>query len=81
MRGALNVPMMKDPEVLDKLDYKCIYGLCVRYEEHLKVCAEAVSTEQNNLAARIREVVLIQSFQYLNEMSVCKSYTSILTLD
>ncbi|GAB6033601.1 hypothetical protein CHUAL_013606 [Chamberlinius hualienensis] len=56
MRGALNVPTMKDPEILDKLDYKVIYELCARYEEHLKLSAEAVSTDQNALAARMREI-------------------------
>jgi len=56
MRGALSAPMLKDPEILDKLDYRSIHGLCLRYEEHLKLSAETVSAEQNSLAARIREI-------------------------
>lgn len=56
MRGALNIPTMRDPDVLDKLDYKGVLGVCLRYQEHLKHCAEAVATEQNALATRIREI-------------------------
>ncbi|GFW28068.1 BLOC-1-related complex subunit 5 [Trichonephila clavipes] len=58
MRGALNIPntTIHDPEVLDKLDYQCILRLCQRYQDHLKMCAETVSTEQNALIQRIREI-------------------------
>ncbi|GBN37611.1 BLOC-1-related complex subunit 5 [Araneus ventricosus] len=56
MRGALNIPTIHDPEVLDKLDYQCILRLCQRYQDHLKMCAEIVSTEQNALTQRIREI-------------------------
>lgn len=56
MRGALNIPTMRDPDVLDKLEYKGVLGVCLRYQEHLKDCAEVVSVEQNALATRIREI-------------------------
>lgn len=56
MRGALNIPTVRDPEVLDKLDPQGLFQLCLRYQDHLRYCAEAISTEQNALAARIREV-------------------------
>lgn len=56
MRGALNIPTMRDPDVLDKLDHRGILELCVRYQDHLRQCAEVVSTEQNALATRIREI-------------------------
>ncbi|GIX78757.1 BLOC-1-related complex subunit 5 [Caerostris darwini] len=56
MRAALNIQTIHDPEVLDKLDYQCILRLCQRYQDHLKMCAEIVSTEQNVLTQRIREI-------------------------
>lgn len=56
MRGALNIPTVHDPEVLNKLDHQSIASLCQRYQDHLKLCSEVVSTEQNALTQRIREV-------------------------
>ncbi|XP_054720491.1 BLOC-1-related complex subunit 5-like [Uloborus diversus] len=56
MRGALNIPTVHDPEVLDKLDHQVILNLCQRYQDHLKMCAEVVSTEQNALTQRISEI-------------------------
>ncbi|XP_071035812.1 BLOC-1-related complex subunit 5 [Parasteatoda tepidariorum] len=56
MRGALNIPTIQDQEILDKLDHQCILNLCQRYQEHLKLCAEIVSAEQNVLTQRIREI-------------------------
>lgn len=56
MRGALNIPTVQDPDILDKLDHQVILRLCQRYQEHLRLCAEVVSTEQNALTQRIREI-------------------------
>lgn len=56
MRGALNIPTVRDPEVLDKLDHQVVFQMCLRYQEHLRHCAEVVSLEQNALAGRIREI-------------------------
>ncbi|PRD20766.1 UNVERIFIED_CONTAM: Borcs5 [Trichonephila clavipes] len=68
MRGALNIPntTIHDPEVLDKLDYQCILRLCQRYQDHLKMCAETVSTEQNALIQRIREVKVVNLARQIN---------------
>ncbi|KAG8197901.1 hypothetical protein JTE90_020280 [Oedothorax gibbosus] len=56
MRAALNIPTVHDPEILNKLDHQTIAGLCQRYQDHLKLCSEIVSTEQNALTQRIREI-------------------------
>ena len=56
MRGTLNLPAVRDPEVLERLDPNGLLNLCLRYEQHLALCSETVSFEQNNLASRIRDV-------------------------
>lgn len=56
MRGALNIPTVQDPEVLDKLDHQVILRLCQRYQEHLRLCSEVVSSEQNAITQRMREI-------------------------
>uniref|UniRef100_T1J5R9 BLOC-1-related complex subunit 5 n=1 Tax=Strigamia maritima TaxID=126957 RepID=T1J5R9_STRMM len=61
MRGALNIPTMTDVDVLDKLDHGSILNVCSRYQEHLKQCSEVVSTEQNTLATRVREIDFVIS--------------------
>ncbi|XP_076334057.1 BLOC-1 related complex subunit 5 isoform X1 [Tachypleus tridentatus] len=56
MRETLNVPSVRDPEVLNKLDHDGVLKLCLRYQDHLRQCTEVVSGEQNSLASRIREI-------------------------
>jgi len=56
MRGALNIPTVRDPDVLDKLDHKVVLDLCARYQDHLRQTAETVSFEQNYLTTRVREI-------------------------
>jgi len=58
MRGSLNVPTSsRDLDVLDKLDHEQILMLCLRYQEHLRQLADAVSFDQNALCVRIKEVM------------------------
>ncbi|XP_059482638.1 BLOC-1-related complex subunit 5 [Neocloeon triangulifer] len=56
MRGTLNLPAARDPEVLERLDPGGLVGLGSRYQQHLARCSDMVATEQNQLAARIKEV-------------------------
>ncbi|KAK7873285.1 hypothetical protein R5R35_011351 [Gryllus longicercus] len=56
MRGTLNLPAMRDPEVLERLDPSGLLGLCLKYQQHMSICSELVSNEQAHLAHRIRDL-------------------------
>ena len=57
LRGSLNVPTSsRDLDMLDKMDYRQLLLLCLRYQEHLKQLSEAVAFDQNALCIRLKEV-------------------------
>lgn len=55
MRGTLNLPAVRDPEVLERLDPQPMFNLCTRYQTHLTTCANLIATEQNTLTQKVRE--------------------------
>lgn len=59
MRGTLNLPAARDPEVLERLDPTPFNNLCLRYQNHLYTCANLVATEQNLINQKIKEVCRI----------------------
>lgn len=63
MRGTLNLPAVRDPEVLERLDPQPLFSLCQRYQTHLTSCANLIATEQNIITQKVREVLLIEFFQ------------------
>ncbi|XP_049860935.1 BLOC-1-related complex subunit 5 [Schistocerca gregaria] len=56
MRGTLNLPAARDPEVLERLDPSGPLALCQRYQHHLTLCSELVSSEQAAINLRMREI-------------------------
>jgi len=57
MRGSLNVPTSsRDADMLDKMNHEQLLTLCMRYQEHLRQLADAVSFDQNALCVRIKEI-------------------------
>ncbi|CAB3375065.1 Hypothetical predicted protein [Cloeon dipterum] len=56
MRGTLNLPAARDPEVLERLDPGGLVALGSRYQQYLANCADMVAAEQNQLTGRVKEV-------------------------
>lgn len=56
MRGTLNLPAVRDPEVLERLDPNGLLSLCLRYQQHIALCSEVVASEQVQLGHKVRDI-------------------------
>ena len=59
MRASLSASgtsMVKDPDILERLDCRGILSLCQRYENHLRFVGSIISTDQAEICKRIRGV-------------------------
>lgn len=56
MRGTLNLPAARDPEVLERLEPGALYRLCLHYQNHLHRCATVVADDQAIISVKIKEV-------------------------
>ena len=60
MRASLTTSsgtsMIKDPDILERLDSRGFLALCQRYENHLRFMGSIVSTDQAEICKRVREV-------------------------
>lgn len=56
MKSSLNIQSMTDFDSMNKIDVRPAQQICARYQTHLKLCAEAVTFDQDAITQRIKEL-------------------------
>uniref|UniRef100_A0A182QX89 BLOC-1-related complex subunit 5 n=1 Tax=Anopheles farauti TaxID=69004 RepID=A0A182QX89_9DIPT len=76
MRGTLTLPANRDPEVLERLQPTHLINMCSRLQSHFNTCAMHVSSEQQQITNRIKEVDQEVSSALAQLVQKQKLYTS-----
>ncbi|XP_050071043.1 BLOC-1-related complex subunit 5 [Anopheles maculipalpis] len=76
MRGTLTLPANRDPEVLERLQPTHLINMCSRLQSHFNTCAIHVSSEQQQITNRIKEVDQEVSSALAQLVQKQKLYTS-----
>lgn len=56
MRATLSANGVKDPDILERLDYRGLLSMALRLEGHMRANAAAVTTDQAEISKSLREV-------------------------
>ena len=56
MRGSLNLPAHRDPEVLERLQPLHMMNMCSRLQCHFNTCASKVAGDQSAIVTKIKDV-------------------------
>ncbi|XP_052868086.1 uncharacterized protein LOC128274038 [Anopheles cruzii] len=76
MRGTLTLPANRDPEVLERLQPAHLINMCSRLQSHFNTCALQVSSRQQQITNKIKEVDQEVSSALAQLVQKQKLYTS-----
>ncbi|XP_058064351.1 BLOC-1-related complex subunit 5 [Anopheles bellator] len=76
MRGTLTLPANRDPEVLERLQPAHLINMCSRLQSHFNTCALQVSSKQQQITNKIKEVDQEVSSALAQLVQKQKLYTS-----
>ncbi|XP_055335563.1 BLOC-1-related complex subunit 5-like isoform X2 [Paramacrobiotus metropolitanus] len=55
VKGSVSIPSVRDSEITDRLDYRKMLMIGLRYQQYLRQCSDIVSVEQQAVMGRVKE--------------------------